>query len=138
MIPSIHGRAPIEVTAAIIREGERVLITQRSAGHLAGKWEFPGGKVEGDEELVTCLEREIEEELGISISVTEPFHSVVHDYGEQGVIRLHSFICGLVRGEPKARSHTNLKWVTIDEIASYDFAPADIPIVARLISRGIK
>lgn len=68
----------------------------------------------------------------------EPFHTVVHDYGEHGIIRLHSFVCDLEHREPKVRSHTAIKWVTFGELASYDFAPADIAIVERLVAQELE
>ncbi len=129
----------INVTAAIIQKGDKILIAERGpASFLGGKWEFPGGKVEKGEEFVECLKREIREELGAIISVGEPFQSVTHDYGEKGVIRLSSFMCRLLEGEPVAsHSHSAIKWVGLDELSGFDFAPADIPIVKRLID-GLK
>ena len=129
----------IEVTAAIIQRDEdgRILIAQRGIpSRLAGKWEFPGGQIKSGEDLVTCLEREIWEELGIRISVGEPFHAVLHDYGAHGTIRLNSFFCTIVEGEPKASVHADLRWVVPRELLAYDFAPADIPIVERIIRQS--
>lgn len=127
------------VTAAIIRRDNKILIAQRGpSSRLAGLWEFPGGKVEEGENLATCLAREIAEELDIDIAVENEFHTVEHDYGEHGVIRLHSFLCNLLRGEPKPSVHAEIRWVTLEEMTKYEFAPADIPIVERLCMRGGK
>ena len=124
------------VTAAIIRKNGRILIARRGpASFMSGKWEFPGGKVEEGESLEDCLKREILEELGIDILVGKPFHAVLYDYPEKGTVRLHSFLCSLSGGEPKAgHSHSNFMWVTASELKEYDFAPADISIVEKLLT----
>ena len=120
------------VTAAIIQRGEKILITQRGSGSLAGKWEFPDGKVEAGERLEDCLMRELREELGIEAMVGELFLTTTHDYGNDGVIRLHAFLCRIIAGEPEPRYHSALQWVVPVNLSRYEFAPADIPIVAAL------
>lgn len=131
MVPEI-----IEVTAAIIQRDDRILIAQRPASSwLAGKWEFPGGQIEAGEDGSICFIRELREELGITVVVGAPFSTVLHDYGEHGRIRLHSFLCRIVAGEPTALYHADLQWAAPEELPNYDFAPADIPIVERLISQ---
>ncbi|MFY9461716.1 MAG: (deoxy)nucleoside triphosphate pyrophosphohydrolase [Candidatus Sungiibacteriota bacterium] len=122
------------VAAAIIRDDEKILIAKRgAASFLGGKWEFPGGKVEPGEDLLTCLAREIREELGVGIKVGEPYEAVIYDYGAKGVVRLHSFLCNISDGEPRAgHSHSELKWVAQSELGQYEFVPADIPIAKRL------
>ena len=123
----------IVVTAAIICRGGKILIAQRrSPEHLAGLWEFPGGRVEVGENLRSCLKREIAEELGIRINVGPLFLTVKHDYGEHGSVLLHSFWCMQVSGEPAPSIHADVQWVTPEELSNYRFAPADIPIVERL------
>ena len=123
----------IEVTAAIIRNDRgECLIAKRGLGsHLGGLWDFAGGKLEAGEGKVECLKREITEELGIEITVEAPFLAVDHSYGEKH-IRLHSFMCSYVSGEVVLKDHDEVAWVTISELASYEFAPADIPIVKKL------
>lgn len=125
------------VTAAIIRRDNEILIAQRGplSRLAAGLWEFPGGKVEAGEDLATCLIREIAEELGIEIAVENEFHTVEYDYGEYGVVELHSFLCELVSGEPKPSVHSEVRWVKPAEMWSYRFAPADLPIVEKLQSK---
>lgn len=125
------------VTAAIIRRDDAILIARRGpASRLAGLWEFPGGKVEEGEDLRACLIREIAEELGIRIAVEEAFRTVEHDYGEHGVIQLASFFCQLIEGEPEPTFHSEVRWVKLEELGRYTFAPADIPIVESLLESG--
>ena len=91
----------IEVSAALIFRAGKLLITQRHAQvHLGGLWEFPGGKREAGETFEQCLAREIREELGVEISVSELFEEVCHDYPEKSV-HLKFFICQLLAGEPQ-------------------------------------
>ena len=124
-----------EVAAAIICRHGKYLIARRGPGsHAAEKWEFPGGKIEGGEGAAACLRRELEEELGIRVEVGSPFLTSSHDYGEQGIVRLHSYLCWLVDGEPQPRVHTDLQWAAPEELSVYDFAPADIAIMERLRS----
>lgn len=126
-----------EVAAAIICWDGKYLIARRGpGGHAAEKWEFPGGKIEEGEEAPSCLRRELEEELGVNVEVGEPFLISSHDYGEQGIVRLQSHSCRLIGGEPRPRVHADLRWVVPGELPAYDFAPADIPIVERLVSQS--
>ena len=74
---------PLPVIAAVIRQGQEVLLCQRKEGALAGKWEFPGGKLENGESPEECLVREIEEELGIQIEV-EQIYQAVHAHYDHG------------------------------------------------------
>lgn len=122
----------IEVVGAIIRRGDRVLIAQRPPGkHEALLWEFPGGKVEPGEAPEACLAREIREELAAEISVGARFGDVLHDYGGRR-IHLTCYWATLVSGEPQAIECHALAWVSAAELDDYVFAPADVPLVARL------
>src|SRR5437667_9054065 len=99
----------IDVVAAIIREGNSILITQRLDNvHLARLWEFPGGKVEPGESLETALQREIHEELGIKIHVRDEFFAVDHDYPTKSV-RLHFFNCTVAEGEARPLDVADLR-----------------------------
>ncbi len=123
----------IEVTAAIIlSEGGKYLIAKRKQGsHLEGLWEFPGGKLEEGESKEDCLQREILEELGLTIKVKAPFMTVEHSYGDKN-IRLHSFLCDFETGVAVLNDHDEIAWITAAEFERYEFAPADIPIAARI------
>src|SRR5215813_11408352 len=111
-IAKLQQRMRIDVVAAIIRQYDRILITQRpDHAHLARLWEFPGGKVEPGESLQVALHREIHEELGIKIRVEDEFFTVEHEYPAKSV-RLHFFNCTIVEGEPQPFEVADLRWVT--------------------------
>src|SRR5262245_39486926 len=115
----------IEVSAALVFRGGRLLITQRQAGsHLGGLWEFPGGKREVEETFGQCLVREIREELGVEISVGTLFEEVHHDYPGKSV-HLKFFLCRLVSGEPQPLECAAVKWVDQAELSRYEFPAAD-------------
>ncbi len=124
--------APIQVAAAVIDSGDLYLITRRKAGtHLAGLWEFPGGKCEEGESLKDCLRREVREELGIEITEPVPFRTVRHDYAEKSV-ELHFFRCTIKAGTAQIIGCDDLKWVTAKELATFEFPPADRMLVKAL------
>lgn len=121
------------VTAAIIKKGDKYLLTQR-ANHdkLALKWEFPGGKVEKDETPQECLAREIKEELNLDIEVKEKFATSVYNYGT-GSIELQAYHAAIVGGEIKLIIHNDAKWVTPKVLLNFDLCPADIAIAKRIV-----
>jgi 8-oxo-dGTP diphosphatase len=125
----------IRVTAAIIRDGGQVLITRRtgSGDPLAGKWEFPGGKIEEGESPEVCLSRELREELGVAVCVGEPLGSVVHTY-PRGTIELLFYAVTIVSGSLSLKAHDRYAWVRPAEMSGFDFAPADLPMVNQLTS----
>ena len=121
------------VTAAIIRDGENILVVRRGQGEtLAGFWEFPGGKVELPETLQECLERELFEELDIATKVTNVV--AVSDYKyENGAIKLVALEAEILHGDIKLSVHDKLRWLTPNEIVELKLAPADIPIAQALL-----
>ncbi len=127
----------ITVSAAIIISNGRILITKRNENmKLPNLWEFPGGKVEENEAPEACVIREINEELGVNIKVYSRYVSSIHKY-DFGEIHLISYIAGLESGRVELREHADYRWVRVDELEDYDFAPADIPIVKKLREEGI-
>ncbi len=121
-----------EVTAAIIISDNKVLIAERAPGqNLAGKWEFPGGKIEPGETPQECLKREIREELEVDIDVMDLFGESIYAY-QSGTIKLMAFWCQWISGDFKLSVHSRTEWVTRQQLELYDFAPADIPLVERL------
>jgi 8-oxo-dGTP diphosphatase len=123
------------VTAAIIRDGEKYFIARRGlAEKLAGFWEFPGGKVEGNESLQDCLKREIREELGIDVSVGAELISSDYVY-EHGSIRLVALTTIIVNGRPTLTVHDKYDWLRPAEILKLKLAPADIPIAEFLLNK---
>ena len=126
------GVPTVEVAAAVIREGGRYLITQRTQGsHLAGLWEFPGGKQKPGESLKECLKRELREELGVEVEVVEKLDTITWSYPEQTVV-LHFFLCRLAGGELSSREGQALAWVAPEELSHYPSPPADASLIARL------
>ena len=122
------------VTAAVITRAERILIAQRPLeGLLGGLWEFPGGKQEPGEQLEACLRREIWEELGVEISVGEPFGVYQHAYTHFRVT-LHAFCCVLSNGgQPQPLHARDLRWVRRDELPEYPMGKIDRRIARRLL-----
>lgn len=126
--PFIHVVAGVVIDAA-----DRVLIAQRPAGkHMAGGWEFPGGKLEPGEERVAGLARELREELGITLETPpRPLIRVRHAYSSREVL-LDVWVVKGFSGEPRGLDGQALRWCTLDELAGVELLPADGPIVRAL------
>ena len=123
----------IEVVAAIIKKQDKIFITRRSYGEFADMWEFPGGKVEEGESLYTAIEREIKEELKCSIKAIEIIGENRHEY-EKIIVNLTAIKCNLVEGEPVADEHSKLIYLNKENLESLIWAPADIPLVKKVIN----
>ena len=122
----------IEVAAGLIRHEGRYLIARRKPGvHLAGYWEFPGGKREPGESLEECLQRELFEELSVRIDIPVPFQIVRHDYADK-TVELHFFRCTIESGEAMPLDSAEIRWVFPDELEAVTFPPADRPIIEAL------
>ena len=122
----------VEVVAALIRDGEKLLICQRPAHKGNGLlWEFVGGKAEPGETLQEALIRECREELDVTVAVGEPFMEAEHQYPDIHV-HLTLFNASIVEGEPKRLEHNDLRWVTADRLGDFPFCPADKEIIRRL------
>ncbi len=120
------------VAAAVIDAAGRVLIAQRPSGkHLAGGWEFPGGKLEPGEERLAGLARELKEELGITIGAPRPLIRVKHAYPSR-VVLLDMWVVKRYAGEPQGLDGQALRWCAQKDLATADLLPADKPIVAAL------
>jgi 8-oxo-dGTP diphosphatase len=127
----------IEVAAGLIRdERGRYLVTQRRRGsHLAGLWEFPGGKLEPGEAPAAALRRELTEELSATFIVGDLVETVRWEYPERVVV-LHFFDCRLEAGPIVPTENQAMTWVRPDELRDYDFPPADQELIRRLAARG--
>ncbi|HEU0011957.1 MAG TPA: 8-oxo-dGTP diphosphatase MutT [Verrucomicrobiae bacterium] len=122
----------VEVSAGLVFREGKLLITRRpEGGHLAGLWEFPGGKREPGETFEECLRRELREELGIEIEVGERVESFTHPY-PQRTVHLEFFLCRWRLHEPRAIGCPAFAWVTRDELAGYSFPAADAKLLGRL------
>ncbi|MDQ0882405.1 (deoxy)nucleoside triphosphate pyrophosphohydrolase [Peribacillus sp. V2I11] len=126
----------VKVVAAIIEnEKDEILCALRSPDmSIPNMWEFPGGKVEKDEDIFTALKREINEELQCKVETeTSTFNDNTHEY-ETFIINLLSIKCRIIEGTPTANEHSKLIWLKRENLSSLKWAPADIPAVEQLIS----
>ncbi len=120
------------VTAAVILRDEEVLIAQRPLdGLLGGLWEFPGGKLERGEDLVSGLKREIQEELDVEVEVLGSFGVYEHAYTHFRVT-LHAFGCALTDGQPRPKAATDLAWALPAQLQDYPMGKIDRQIAERL------
>lgn len=123
---------PLLVVAAVILRDGLVLLARRAPGsHLAGCWEFPGGKVEPGEEPPRALEREIAEELGVEGRAGPPFTFNYHVYPDRRVLLLAYRV--EILGEPRPPGVQEIGWFAADQIAALATPPADGPIFDRLL-----
>lgn len=123
------------VAAALFDPLGRVLIAQRPAGKaMAGRWEFPGGKIDSGESELDALERELREELGVDVTRAERMLELRHEYPERHV-ELCMWHVREYRGVPEPRDGQALKWVMPEELAHEDLLEADRPIVQALAKR---
>ena len=124
------------VAAALFDDGGRVLIAQRPAGKaLAGRWEFPGGKVTAGESERDALRRELREELGIEIIAARPFMRLSHAYEDRDV-ELSLWIVERFAGKPRSLDAQALKWVLPAQLPGEDILEADRPFIAALLERA--
>lgn len=124
--------AVLSVVAAVIEEDGRFLVTRRLPGvHLAGMWEFPGGKIDPTEEHDTALRRELREELDVDVVVGELVHETAHSYPDR-TVALFFYRCAL-RGIPHPRLGQDMRWVARQELPQLGFPPADAELIDRLV-----
>jgi mutator protein MutT len=137
MNPPAPSPAPpgvIEVAAALVFREGKLLVTQRPPGtHLAGLWEFPGGKREAHETWEQCLSRELIEELGISVHVGPLYSEIQHDYPTKSVL-LRFFLASLAPGSPEPRpiECAAIRWISRTDLSSIEFPPADARLIQQL------
>jgi mutator protein MutT len=125
----------ILVVAAVIEQTDRFLITRRQDGvHLAGFWEFPGGKVADGESHAAALRREIREELDAGVVVRDLVLETSHEYPDR-IVTLFFYRCDLI-GTPRPLLGQEMAWVARSELLSLSFPPADDELIRRLTDRG--
>lgn len=125
------GMKQIEVVAALIKQENKVLATQRGYGEWKDGWEFPGGKIEAGETPEAALRREILEELAVEVEVQSRLVTVEYDY-PQFHLTMHCYWCRLLKGEPTLLEHEAARWLTRDQLDSVDWLPADLEVVAAI------
>ena len=121
----------IEVVAAIIYKDEAYFTTQRGYGEFEGMWEFPGGKIEPGESSEDALKREIQEELGIDITIDEFLCTTEYDYPSFH-LTMHCYICSIEAGEIVLREHKSAQWLTAEILDNMEWLPADKEVVEKL------
>jgi 8-oxo-dGTP diphosphatase len=122
----------IAVVAAVIERDGAFLVTRRQAGvHLAGMWEFPGGKVDPAETHEQALRRELREELDTDVEVKELVYYTVHGYDDR-TVSLYFYRCTL-KGEPTPQLGQLMRWVARAELPTLGFPPADEELIKRLV-----
>ena len=121
----------VDVVAAVIERDGRYLITRRlERTHLAGLWEFPGGKIGSAEAPETALRRELQEELGVDATVGDLVEAVTWTYPEK-TVRILFFRCAL-HGEPRPQEGQEMRWAEGPALSTYAFPEADRRLVERL------
>jgi 8-oxo-dGTP diphosphatase len=132
----------VVVSAAVLIEGGRVLLTQRRSGtHLAGAWEFPGGKVEAGEDPRDALRRELREEVGIETRVGEIVDVAFHCYadapdgGKAVLLLFFEAEREAGSGEPRAIDVAAVRWARADELDPGAFPPADVAVLRKVVAR---
>lgn len=127
-----------DVVCAIIERDGYFLIAERPAGHpLAGKWEFPGGKITSGETPSEAIQREILEELDVVVEVHAALTPNFHAY-EHLSLKLIPFRCSVRKGVPRPLEHSNLAWINGNTAKKYQFAEADIPILEEYLSERVQ
>ena len=125
--------SPVEVVAGLIQDAQgRYLVTRRRAGsHLAGLWEFPGGKRESSESLEEALRRELAEELSARFEVGDRVETIRWEYSERTIV-IHFYRCRLESGTIEPREDQAMDWVAPERLSELDFPPADRDLITRL------
>jgi 8-oxo-dGTP diphosphatase len=131
--PSSEGVKRLEVAAGLLRDGDLVLVCQRSArGAHPLRWEFPGGKLEDGESAETCLVRELREELGIEATIGTHLASVEHRYPDGPHVRVHFYAIAAHSGSIANRVFERIVWQPRGRLDELDFLDADRPLIAIL------
>jgi 8-oxo-dGTP diphosphatase len=135
-VSAASSRARKLVVAALVRQGDRVLVSRRRADQpMPLLWEFPGGKVEPGEDPVVALEREVREELGCGVRVGRIHEVVFHAYEAFDLVML-VYACELSDGTPRAVQVAEIAWVEVARLPTLELLPADYPL-ARSLAAGV-
>lgn len=132
-MPEIDPKT-IEGVAAVIERNGKFLITLRLETSPMGHcWEFPGGKIEPGESIEECAARECAEEIGVTVKPRRRLRDEWYDY-PHGRVHLHFVLCQLVQGEPQPLGCREIRWIEPNELANYEFPPADIGVIQELLT----
>ncbi len=123
----------LRVACAVVEREGRVLATRRRPGvSMAGKWEFPGGKIEPEESAEACVVRELREELGLPVRVVSSLPVTVHRYPDFE-ITLHPFLCAADGPEAFLSDHDEARWEEPGNLPGLDWAAADVPVLRAFL-----
>jgi 8-oxo-dGTP diphosphatase len=126
---------PIRVAIAVVMDRGRILISRRGrSDHLAGYWEFPGGKCLSGEPPEQCVIREVREEVGLDIQPEQELQAIHFSYPHRHIV-LFPFICRPVSGVACPLDVAEVRWILPDDLRSYRFPPANDSLIAELIDR---
>ena len=114
----------IQVVAVVLKQDDKIYTTQRGYGEFKGMWEFPGGKIELGETHEMALKREIQEELGVDISIEELLCTTNYDYPSFH-LTMHCYLCSIAAGKIELREHKSARWLTTETLDSVEWLPAD-------------
>lgn len=130
------GVPRLQIAIALIWKDGQLLVSRRPAGtHLAGFWEFPGGKCGPEESAAACAEREALEEVGVVCRASTAREPISHVYADRHVV-LTPVDCAWESGEPRPLAVAEVRWVRPSELACYAFPPANAPLLAALSRDG--
>ena len=124
----------VEVVAALVIKDDRVLATRCAPHKQGGGWEFPGGKLEPGELPQDAVVRELAEELDVCVEAGELLCTVEWDYPTFH-LRMHCLECRLISGTIRLREHADARWLSVEELRSVDWLPADVEVLAALEQR---
>jgi mutator protein MutT len=121
----------IVVVAAVIEDNQHFFLTRRQPGaHLAGMWEFPGGKIDANESHASALKRELREELGVDLEVNDLMYETTHAYPDR-TVALYFYRCSFI-GSPQPLLGQEMRWVPRGELRSLGLPPADVELIELL------
>jgi len=128
----------LKVVGAIIENDKHEILCALRSPEISipNQWEFPGGKVEENENLSEAIVREIQEELTCTIECNEFFNDNTHEY-EKFIVNLITLKCKLISGTPIATEHSKLIWLKPENLQSLKWAPADVPAVEQIIKEKV-
>ena len=136
-MPSTGASRPVHVAVGILAEQGKVFITRRSSdSHQGGRWEFPGGKIEPGESILSALKRELREELGITVQSATPYLQIRHAYHDREVF-LDTWRVTDYHGVPHGHEGQEARWVSCSDLPQLEFPEADWPILRRLWLPGL-
>ncbi|MBQ9444152.1 MAG: (deoxy)nucleoside triphosphate pyrophosphohydrolase [Lachnospiraceae bacterium] len=121
----------VRVAAAVIRDGDKILATERGYGDYKGWWEFPGGKIEEGESPQEALIREIREELAVEIDVGDLISSIEYDYPTFH-LSMDCFWCEIKAGKLELLEHEAARWLGAEELWQVEWLPADVTVVKEI------